>query len=369
MELNLEILNDFDFTDFADDVKITDELNKDYIKMKGFKKYFIYKLTNNGEPDKEKLQYAYAFWLDNKIQQRKNFPTDPDSHKPCNQLLQNIHHILWNRNIWEKCINSKTGYICSDTMNSVQTSLNKYVKLNYNESDKEKYKNIKNGCSLKSCIDKFVIDKEPDKWLDSETLLNFINLYHTLGNFIPVPSDFNKERANVNGAADYWQNTLNDIYCYYDDKACGKSNTTWLDKYSDWLDSFGSWDDFIEKNYLQDYVVEINDKNKYSVQLSMFFPHEDFINKDLYKSNTDIFIKYSEHRLFRKMQTDKINDKLLENFFENAAYCIEKRTERMIDVLIKKATENKEVKKTLLDLIGKIENINEIKKQEENKDE
>jgi hypothetical protein len=97
-----------------------------------------------------------------------------------------------------------------DTMNSAQTTLNRVVEI-CEICEDEKIKEQKKGkISIKFMLELF--SKEDSQkaligCLDSVgELKKFLNLYHTLGNFVLVPAYFNGYRASqVN---DYWDKSL-----------------------------------------------------------------------------------------------------------------------------------------------------------------
>lgn len=81
----------------------------------------------------------------------------------------------------------------------------------------------------------------------------YAKLTHTIGNFIPIPLGFNDRFKKTE---DYWDQTLTHIYNYYQ----GQSLDALLDDYSSimnthkWLSKWKTWDEFVEENYLQDFV-------------------------------------------------------------------------------------------------------------------
>ena len=90
----------------------------------------------------------------------------------------------------------------------------------------------------------------------------FATMYHTIGNFIPVPPYFNSSRSNF-GEDDYWDVTLSYIKQWYDTRdnnviAALLHKTNPNDKTVfycvKWLSWFGTWTNFITMNYLQDFI-------------------------------------------------------------------------------------------------------------------
>lgn len=171
-------------------------------------------------------------------------------------LIWEVYRELWGVNDKERS---------GDTMNSVQRTLNKYLKTKGNQQ----------------------LSKDAEE---------FLSVAFTIGNFIPVLSktykcdyyssnkcgqSFNQKR-NACDAKDYWDRTLYYIYRWYKAVSQQKKDQ-WLKKLlckggirrdckvddcedcivvacENWLKLFQdekgnpSWDDFVEKNYLQDYT-------------------------------------------------------------------------------------------------------------------
>lgn len=96
----------------------------------------------------------------------------------------------------------------------------------------------------------------------------FFCLYHTVGNFIPWPDGCNVPRGS-GPVKDYWDLTLYRIYQWYQenkDLAMPKNDAllklfgSQMVAFPNWLASFGSWDNFVRRNYMQDFVYGEDDK-------------------------------------------------------------------------------------------------------------
>lgn len=203
----------FDFTD-------TNPISG-YAQKHGIDKYILYKLSAD-------------------IKDPDTSCDDPDSS---NQFLRCIYKQLWKENLPD----------CSDTMNSVQTTFNRLLACYNNEE-----KIYKRSASLKYIVDLYYkneLDKEHIH--DVEALMN---VYHTIGNYMPVPEGVNNWKNSM--FKDYFDLFLSFIYEYYN------VNTN-LKK---WLDKFDNWDDFINKNYLMPFV-NINDKVGYAEPKELWEGH------------------------------------------------------------------------------------------------
>ena len=238
------------------------------------------------------------------------------------RLLQYIYKKLWpeltarefmkhplndNQNIW----------ICSDTMTSAQQRMNDFLKVSaYGDFEDIRTRiEEKQQYSLRLCIELYLKDKNKFKE-KLGSMENFLNHWHMLGNYIPVPRDFNSARSGPYAVHDYWDLTLLKIQEYY--KKRDNEDEVWKILGEEllhgsgnalacklWLDYFDSWENFIEKNYMQDFV-----DGNYEVEL--FFDGHDWNNPK-----------------------PKTPDECKE-LFERSSEMIKKRTNRMVDALTAK---------------------------------
>lgn len=195
---------------------------------------------------------------------------DPDSN--C-RLLRDIYALLWE----EKYLDFRGLFICGETMNSANTTLNEFISSNKREHEKlNEFKNStksRQNMSINYLINRFYdSDNELKSFLDeTESLKKFLSIYHTLGNFIPFPVGCNPTRG-CGTTCDYWDLTLKHIYEYYKIKDSDKTedaaviiqkickNTSKIPdaetNLKKWLDKFGSWESFIDENYMSPFVDE-----------------------------------------------------------------------------------------------------------------
>lgn len=309
MEINRIKINDFlkmedqDSLryDFSNDCSSKKYVDIDNIKS-AYEKFFAYMDVKRG------------FYL---IVEKGMKIVDPDSES---LLLQEIYKKLWGSEDHLKyCINHSNhskDCITGDTMNSVNTTLNQAF-----PEDK----------SIKCRVCKYA-DKKKENKLDKflsrfdkiEGLKKFISLYHTIGNFIPFPCGCNGPRG-TGKTNDYWDLALLCIYKYYKLK-----EEKWIeaivgnkkDDFIKWLKEFGSWDNFVEKNYLQDFV-RVNESTKDEDQK--------------YGSPKELWEKHLKEFDFKEFEnkeavlpTDK---EQIEQFCKNASEWILARGQRMIDEL------------------------------------
>lgn len=176
-------------------------------------------------------------------------------------LIKDVYRLLWAEAIADSD-NSTIDGQHGDTMTSLQHSLNLAVELIETDDERKQYfkgrkVSLAYQIELLCCVDDFLSRASNIRGFEA-----FARMYHTIGNMIPVPPMFNSLRSNF-GSNDYWDITLTKIKAWYDthnnfvlavllhkinvnDKAvelCAK----WLSWYDNWLN-------FIDKNYLNDYI-------------------------------------------------------------------------------------------------------------------
>ena len=146
-------------------------------------------------------------------------------------------------------------------------------------------------------------------------------VYHTLGNFIPVPARCNAPRG-TGRLKDYWDLTLKIIYEYY---VYGKDNIKEIvgesnsELYKEWLGSFrvddtvrGSWQCFVEKNYLQDFVNQ-NVDGSYGIPKELWQGHfkggivlpDGIEQKEQFCVNTSCFIIARSTRMLIRLRKNE----------------------------------------------------------------
>ena len=176
-------------------------------------------------------------------------------------LIKDVYRLLWSQAIADNrnsFINGQHG----DTMTSLQHSLNLAFSIVETEEDRRKYFKGRK-VSLAYQIEVLYYDKKfLSRMKKIKGFETFAGMYHTIGNFIPVPPMFNSSRSNF-GEDDYWDVTLSYIKQWYDTRdnnviAALLHKTNPNDKAVfycvKWLSWFGTWTNFITMNYLQDFI-------------------------------------------------------------------------------------------------------------------
>ena len=265
-----------------------DGASEEYLALDNFKndleKFIIYmsKVRGYKRTKEDIMKYGADFsqkYKDLKIK-------DPDSKSI---LLREIYRKLWADSNLESCWvmgkKAQKSYIQGETMNSVNTTLGAWYELV--ESEVHKEERLKLGgqrVSIRYILSRYAQDTRGQSELFDtvQGLLFLISVYHTLGNFIPVPAGCNAPRG-TGILEDYWDLTLKVIYEYY---VCGEdkirdivkgANSELYELYKKWLDSFQdnngpSWQCFIEKNYLQDFVNQ-NVDGSYGIPKELWRGH------------------------------------------------------------------------------------------------
>lgn len=197
---------------------------------------------------------------------------DPDLHS---ELLQKIYKKLWSNLEKQPFMLQASSKIASDTMTSAQVPLNKTMEaFKTDEELRQIYEGKKIYCTTIGAI---ALAANEDKMHFCEKLKKkysileqFIALYHTIGNYCPVPVDFNKARSGNgrNRDYDYWDLTLKKIWEWYHKEPEGERDALIRDDllHGDgsasncvlWLRMFGDgesgWRNFVDTLFMRDYV-------------------------------------------------------------------------------------------------------------------
>lgn len=224
------------------------------------------------------------------------------------RLLQNIYEILWPELTKKEYMkhfvnNNESIWICSDTMTSEQQRMNNFLQIIKNDDFEKVRKEISDNqrYSLRLCIELYLRYTNFDKYTDKKEKTDFIQkicetvgeetekqfqqfleCWHMVGNYCPVPRGLNSARSNF-GKRDYWDLTLKQIYQWYkydenkmDKKENPLTKLLHIDELwkncTEWLRWFGQeenkkhkeydgFHNFVDTFLLQDYV-DINDNYK-----------------------------------------------------------------------------------------------------------
>lgn len=325
-----EDLKEYDFS--------KEQANLNYSNLNYFDRYMIY-MSNSRKRNilsKKFNPYKYKFFevTKNKIREifcNNKYGTivDPDSNS---KYVQDLYNILWDKNRFDEVL--KGSKICGETLNSTNITLNKYYE--YIESDIEKedrqnnYK-TKNGkiqnISIMFLLSRYYNEEQSGTLnviKNNKIITEFMNIYHTIGNFMPIPENCNAPRGR-SIIKDYFDINLYCIKKYIDTKDkmwvrrimesdLRKEMSHSSKKYIQWLDKYNTFNDFIETNYLQDFC----DRDK-----------DDYYPRELWKDHFVNIDDLSEYNALPK-NADQCLD-----YFESATNMIKLRSERLIKELIK----------------------------------
>ena len=294
--------------------------NANYLALNPVARYFAYKSTGvRVERNKENYNNAEQFCL-HSIATYGDIP-DCDGSDGKNALILNIYKELWNFEkgyyaFGEISTPGFKGEFGGDTMNSLQTTFNFVMKKMLEKPENSimsQYR--KNNYSFMDCLQ--IYCTFPEK-LTSELhkeceFIQFINLYHTIGNMVLVPRRFNSGRYAR--TFDFWDSSL--VWLKKDGFFYGKSLMFDKQNFIKYINYF----------YLWDYVDCINNK---------------YIIKPLFDSHKNIESgSIGDSILWTSISTQQD----LKQFLHNSCQNIKKRGIFMTLLLRLKSSENFEISK------------------------
>jgi hypothetical protein len=247
-----------------------------YSKLAVYSRYFTYKASRL-EHKENVYEKGRQFVVD--TVEKYRCIADPDGSLERNHtcmLSRELYRKLWG---WEDSPKGKLdryGVVMfdefgrlefgPDTMNSAQTTLNRAVEI----CEDEKIKELKKGnISINFMLELYSNEYKEDlmRWLDDvEGLQDFLNLYHTLGNFVLVPAYFNGYRASKVNGNDYWDKSLtllqskNEVWMSSNNK-----EILWnKNLYTRYVNYFFLWD------YTEEYNPKIISNIQYKADMEKF---------------------------------------------------------------------------------------------------
>ena len=213
-----------------------------YQKMGSIERFFVFKATGL------KPKYKYKFTNEYIKAAKKNYPTVVTQQSDCDgcrqegnsRLIREIYTTLFD---WQQEKGSfrqlnKNIFKCEfggDTMNSALHVMNEIVQDIMNKSGNEILKKGNSNSSIGYILNLFN-DSETSETLMRELcgtqyLEEYLDYYHTIGNFTLVPEGFNRGR----GGNDYWDYALNTLK----NKGFGEFEASNFTSYINW---FYLWD-------------------------------------------------------------------------------------------------------------------------------
>lgn len=289
--------------------------NEAYTKLNGVEKFLAYmSVIHHGKFNLRNLDGKNLDFFKNGQERAKKAAEafgevkDPDSGS---ELVQKLYAALW----YDKNINSCMK-IQGETLNSVNTTLNLFYEDKDHLKKLNKESNTNQNISIYYILsryfehhDDFSQKRDNMSFLWESEFEKFVSVYHTLGNFMPVPCGCNRPRGSAK-VQDYWDLTLLNIFKYYteNNEQCiqdiiGEKEEL-VERYKTWLDCFGNWENFVNKNYLHAFVYYKHDGTLYP--------------KELWNGHFD---KYESCDLAIPQETAQYKE-----YFKNAANRIRERT-------------------------------------------
>lgn len=187
-----------------------------------FERYFTYKAATMKFSKKEEKEKCRKLYPDAVIfcdSMKKEHPGifEPDGADGKCELVKDIYGTLWD---WNKDdsygnyrkINDYGTLFGGDTANTIQTVMNFYAKIMM-ANNQNNYKEDKEEYSLLKCLQLYCNkDKVKSKLIINEEFIklfsDYINVYHTIGNFVLVPAYFNPFKGGK-GLMDFFDAGLN----------------------------------------------------------------------------------------------------------------------------------------------------------------
>ena len=241
---------------------------EDYRILSPFERFLVYKSTGEGQEisdkyahEQEDVKYYYRaalFSLDNYW--RYSDLTDCDGWDGKCRLAVDLYKTLWNwkpygKKNWQsqfgelECL----GSFGADTFNSLQTTLNQY--LEFMLDDNEEYRQHMEGKTPRACA-MFILQlycvygKEFIKHFEKKTeLMQYVELYHTLGNLGVVPIGYNGYRGCQSFIRDYSDLSLDNLKYSRDGRNfLGENDKIKKRNFRKYVNTLFLWD-YVDKDY------------------------------------------------------------------------------------------------------------------------
>lgn len=261
------ILSDVNlYYDFVEDTIVSLKSLEKYKKIDSvLEKFFIYRAELYNNEHNDLLINTYKSVVNDFVKNAKDYKTkDPDAYSG---LLRQIYTQLWGYVFLDKYCR------CSDTMTSAQKLVNNCINCVEKENLNSIYIKKNFRITVNSSIALAACNEKTDLYVSLKSVVpeleKFLCLYHTIGNYSPIPDGFNVPRSS-GGQKDFWDLTLMFIRKYYlqdnkkeknkivTEELLNNHKYSKLEKVIAWLDFYGNgesgWKRFVEFNFFQDYV-------------------------------------------------------------------------------------------------------------------
>ena len=185
-----------------------------------------------------------------------------------------------------------------------------------------------NGETMNSFVKSYKVVNANNYDFSKELFNEYAKLTHTLGNFIPVyainikknewKSPFNTKRQSA--TYDYWDLTLYHIKSFFQfekEKILEKEwilTKSYIVESREWLLSFNTWSNFVEKNFLQSFLVDPNDIESDPIE---FWKGHFNLNEPVNAQNSDQINEFLEKVNWAIKERSRNMIKALFNVFKN----------------------------------------------------
>lgn len=217
-------------------------------------------------------------------------------------LTREVYRALWG---WNDVSNGKLsrygisaidsfGLVGPETMNSAQTIVNMIIKESFESCNEKNIVSLKKGrISANFMLELFaneISKKTLEVWLNEVNgLSSYLDLYHSLGNFVLVPAYFNPYRASA--VDDFWDQSL----CLLDSK-----NEKWLSNNNEVV-----WDKKLFVRYINYFFLWDYTESYKPVVLSKYSNHKEL----------EIFLEKTCEKIVRRSKFMLTMLKINPNFY------------------------------------------------------
>lgn len=260
MKLGMEKVVTTDFKDFVDGKNGVME-KKDLID-KMFNYYLENELNKKLPPEHQKETDCDSLKITKKIYKEVYQKYENENPKEIYGETLNSFHMLYKFFIQRFRFNSSSKYRLDDVIDDNNLFIDKKIRNKAFKEIKENYRVTGDGAN--KLVWYYVLRNfEAELNLPIE-LIHFGRLTHSIGNFMPVCCGFNVGRLKKTN--DLWFIALDCIYWYYNtdkDEYLKRflSNISVVEHTKEWLMGYGQWENFVNENYLQDFLQDPNDPN------------------------------------------------------------------------------------------------------------
>lgn len=220
-----------------------------------FERYISYKATAMDPGKRYVYPHVGNFVSDRSKDCQGVYDPDGWNFEDHYHLIWEIYGILWGWHSQENFNGSAYGKIAgvegcrfgADSMNSIQNTLRRVI----DDMPVEKRANPKGFTNSKAYFIECYLgenNEEFRKAIDTPLINEYINSFHTLGNFVLVPAGFNGFRGTNNTIGDFWNRSLRYL------KEEGYKDKRFADEYGEFKPE--AFNRYINRFFLWDHVAK-----------------------------------------------------------------------------------------------------------------